>query len=124
MKNKKKPEEKQTERERSNKNKKSRIKIINRREFPGVIIIAPGGEIVNAGIAYTEEAKNEHNDDEVLYRLYESLLPFLYFTHKLNRDLELNFEHPPKLHPSKKIWPFIFAHLIMFHNIMLNFRRL
>lgn len=66
----------------------------------GVIILAPDGELVNAGIGYSgpndlnsSSMIRDSEDDEItIYRLYKSLLPFLYFTNKLNKNLEINFD--------------------------------
>jgi hypothetical protein len=75
--------------------------VIDRKEVPGVIIVAPDGEVVQAGISYGEEnlketAKHEETEEEVIYRLYESLIPYLYFTNKLSQDLEIEFEQIKK----------------------------
>ena len=65
------------------------------RRISGVIIQAPDGEIINAGHSYLEgtEANMNQTQEDLIYRLYKSILPFLYFTHKLSRDLYLDFQN-------------------------------
>jgi hypothetical protein len=70
-------------------------------KLAGVVIQAPDGEIVNFGVSYEveeseklkvrQQADNGEFDDEIIYRLYESILPFLYFTNKLDKNLHLEF---------------------------------
>jgi hypothetical protein len=79
------------------KSDKQRIQVIDRNEVHGVIIVAPGGEVVNAGISYADDSRrSEETEDEVVYRLYESLLPFLFYTHKLSKEVQLEFEQHAK----------------------------
>jgi hypothetical protein len=77
----------------------AKLQMINKKELPGVLIMAPDGELINAGIAYADVLNQSggnrlHDEnDQVIYRLYESVLPFLYFTNKLDKNLQLNFEN-------------------------------
>lgn len=82
------------------KSKYPKIQIIDRKEVPGVIIVAPDGEIVKAGIAYNDEEhkKAAKDDDDVIYRLYEAIVPFLYYTNKLDHELNLDFEGGARFH--------------------------
>ncbi len=67
----------------------------------GVMILAPENKLVNAGISYAN-LLNEHDegdreeaagkDDDLIYEIYESLLPFLYYTNKLEKHLHLDLD--------------------------------
>jgi hypothetical protein len=84
----------------------------------GVIIQAPDGELVNAGLSYESHDQELNNlfdkysncncHEEVVYRLIESILPFLFFTNKFSKDVSLDFPKNDKMSnfPSKKKFQF------------------
>jgi hypothetical protein len=72
---------------------------------PGVFVKAPGGELLNIGVSYEAhdpdlktffELNSDSNcESELVYRLYNLLLPFLFFTNKLTIK-RMEFPHETK----------------------------
>jgi hypothetical protein len=70
--------------------------------------MAPDGEIVSAGISYlkdtppvSDDSEDEQKDyleltedkeNDLIYQIYESLLPFLFYSNRLGKQLNLNLD--------------------------------
>jgi hypothetical protein len=62
--------------------------------------LAPDGEVMNAGISYAEllnendedEGEEESDEPDLIYQFYQSLIPFLYYTNKLEKHLHLDID--------------------------------
>ena len=61
----------------------------------GAMVIAPDGELLNVGHTLVEERNDRaSNNDDVVYRLFDQIPPYLYFTNKLEDGVRLNYETP------------------------------
>jgi hypothetical protein len=60
----------------------------------GVVVMAPDGELLKIGKSIKEDAENrdKNKKDDVIYRLYDEIPPYLYYTNKLDENLLLNYE--------------------------------
>ena len=60
----------------------------------GVVVVAPDGELLKIGKSIKEDIENrdKNKKDDVLYRLYDEIPPYLYYTNKLDENLLLNYE--------------------------------
>lgn len=66
----------------------------NQQQSSGVVVVAPDGELLKIGKSIKEDAENrdKNKKDDVIYRLYDEIPPYLYYTNKLDENLLLNYE--------------------------------
>lgn len=64
----------------------------------GVVVIAPDGELLNVGHTLLEETNDvlnqASNNDDVVYRLFDQIPPYLYYTNKLEEGVQLSYATP------------------------------
>lgn len=77
---------------------------LNKPLYQGVIIVAPDGELVKIGKTFDEKSGQFKNDessnalsnakrkegDGLIYRLFNEIPPYLFYTNKLDKRLTLN----------------------------------
>lgn len=76
---------------------------LNKPLYQGVIIVAPDGELVKIGKTFDEKSGQFKNDestflnnakrkegDGLIYRLFDEIPPYLFYTNKLDKKLTLN----------------------------------
>jgi len=69
-----------------------------------VVVIAPDGELINVGRTLIEDTSSleanksakPHRDgtDDVVYRLFDQIPPYLYYTNKLEEGVRLSYATP------------------------------
>lgn len=62
----------------------------------GVVIVAPDGELLNIGKPLLEEydrEKTTKKDENLVYRLYDEIPPYLYYTYKLDDSVMLSYDN-------------------------------
>lgn len=65
-------------------------------QHTGVVIVAPDGEVIKIGKTLLddyEKDKYRKKDDNVVYRLYDKVPPYLYYTNKLDNNLNINYQN-------------------------------
>lgn len=68
----------------------------------GVVVVGPGGELINVGHTLIEDPNNNtdksennnNNQDDVVYRLFDQIPPYLYYTNKLEEGVRLSYATP------------------------------
>jgi len=76
---------------------------LNKPLYQGVIIVAPDGELVKIGKTFDEKSGQFKSDetsflnnakrkegDGLIYRLFDEIPPYLFYTNKLDKKLTLN----------------------------------
>lgn len=65
----------------------------------GVIVIGPDGKPINVGKTLLYESnsvepnrQNQEGSDEVVYRLFDKIPPYLYYTNKLEGNVRVSYD--------------------------------
>jgi hypothetical protein len=71
------------------------------RKEHGVIVVGPNGELIKIGetifddLSLMESSRASHKEnDELVYRLFDEIPPYLYFTNKLDESVNLTYGNP------------------------------
>lgn len=71
------------------------------RKEHGVIVVGPSGELIKIGetifddLSLLESSRASHKEnDELVYRLFDEIPPYLYFTNKLDESVNVTYGNP------------------------------